>query len=60
MSQPLMDFVRENALLLLVLLGMAGAFILLRTRGTSFGSVGELDALLATGKPVVVEIYSNT
>ena len=60
MGQQLIAFVRENALLLIVLLGMAGAFAFLRTRGTQIASVDEFDALLTTGQPVVVEIYSNT
>jgi formamidopyrimidine-DNA glycosylase len=60
MGQQLIAFVRENALLLIVLLGMAGAFVFLRTRGTPIESVDEFDALLTTGQPVVVEIYSNT
>jgi hypothetical protein len=60
MSQQLLDFARENALLLLFLLGMAGAFVFLRTRSTEIESVDEFDALLSTGQPVVVEVFSNT
>ena len=60
MGQQWIGFVRENALLIIVLLGIAGAFIFLRTRGTKLESVDELDALLKAGQPVVVEIFSNT
>ena len=56
----MMAFVRENGLFLAVLLGLVAAFVLLRTKGTQLASVGELDALLAKGQPVVVEFFSNT
>jgi hypothetical protein len=60
MLEQIVAFARQNALLLLVLLGLASAFVLLRTRGTQLESVDEFDALLGTGQPVVVEFYSNT
>jgi hypothetical protein len=60
MNEQIISFVRENALFLIVLLGIISAFVLLRTKGTDLGSVDEFDALLANGQPVVVEFYSNT
>lgn len=54
------QFVRQNALVLLVLAILIGLFFVLRTRGTAVASVDELQALLAGGQPVVVEFYSNT
>lgn len=54
------SFVRENALFVAILLGIVGAFVLLRTKNTELASVDELDALLSGGQPVVVEYYSNT
>jgi len=60
MNQQIAAFVRENALFLVVLLGLVGAFILFRTKGTELESVDELGAMLANGQPVVVEFFSNT
>ncbi len=60
MLEQIVDLIRQNTLFVLVLLGLVGAFLFLRTRGTQLESVDEFDALLATGQPVVVEFYSNT
>jgi hypothetical protein len=60
MNEQLATFIRENALFLVVLLGLVGAFILFRTKGTAVASVDELDAMLANGQPVIVEFFSNT
>ena len=60
MNEQIIGFVRENVLIITVLLGVVGAFVLLRTRGTELESVDALDDLLANGQPVVVEFYSNT
>jgi hypothetical protein len=60
MSEQITTFIRENALFLVVLLGLVGAFVLLRTKGTQLESVDELDAMLGNGQPVVVEFFSNT
>ena len=60
MNDQIAAFVRENALFLVVLLGLVGAFVLFRTKGTELESVDELDAMLANGQPVVVEFFSNT
>ena len=46
MLEQIVAFVRQNALLLIILLGLASAFVLLRTRGTELESVDEFDALL--------------
>lgn len=53
-------FVRENGLFLAVLVVLVGAFLLLRTKGTKFGSLGEFDNAITSGQPVVVEFYGNT
>ena len=60
MSEQITTFVRENALFMIVLLGLVGAFIFLRTKGTELESVDELEAMLTNGQPVVVEFFSNT
>jgi hypothetical protein len=52
--------VRENWLILLVVGAIAVAFFSLRTTGSDVESVAEVDALLASGLPTLVEFYSNT
>jgi hypothetical protein len=59
-AEQLVGLLRQNALVLIVLLVLVGAFLLLRTSGSQLASVGEFDALLAAGQPVVVEFYANT
>jgi hypothetical protein len=59
MGQQLVNVLRQNTLLLIVLVGLAGAFLFLRTRSTPVASVDEFDALLASGQPVIIEFYSN-
>ena len=49
MNEQLATFFRENALFLIVLLGLVGAFILFRTKGTAVASVD------AAGVPVFSE-----
>jgi hypothetical protein len=53
-------FLRENALFLIVLLGLVLGFLFLRTKGTDLGSVEEFDRLVEGDQPVVVEFFSNT
>ena len=55
----LIQFVRENGLLLAFLLALVLAFVLLRSPATKVASAQELDALLADGTPKVVEFYSD-
>ena len=59
MKMQFMNLVRENALFVALLVGLVGAFVFLRTKGTKLASVDEFDALIGTGQPVVVEFYSN-
>jgi hypothetical protein len=51
---------RENWLFLLVIGGILAAFLLLRTTASDVGSVAEVDAILQSGQPTLVEFYSNT
>ena len=53
-------FLTENWLVILVISVVAGAFIFLRTTGDKFASPGEFDTLVQSGKPTLVEFYSNT
>ncbi len=51
---------RENWFFLLVIGGLLGAFLFLRTPASDVGSVTEVDAILQDGQPTLVEFYSNT
>jgi hypothetical protein len=59
MSGQILAFVRQNALFLIVLGLLVAAFLALRTRGSTLGSLSEFDALISSGQPVVAEFYSN-
>jgi hypothetical protein len=50
---------KANWLLLIFLAIIASAFILLRSKPSDVESLNELDGLLSTGQPTVVEFYSN-
>jgi hypothetical protein len=50
---------KANWLLLVFLALIAGAFIFLRSKPSNVASLNELDGLLSTGQPTVVEFYSN-
>jgi hypothetical protein len=50
---------KANWLLLVFLVLIAAAFIFLRSKPSNVASLNELDGLLSTGQPTVVEFYSN-
>lgn len=50
----------ENWLLLVVIGGIAIAFLVLRTRASAVGTMAELEVILHDGQPAVVEFFSNT
>ncbi len=60
MKEKLWSLVKEDGLTILIVLVLVIAYAVLRTPGDKFGSVGELEAQLAGGRPTVVELYSNT
>ena len=53
-------FLRENWLVFLVIGGMIGGYLFLRTPGDVMASTEEFDALVTSGTPTVLEFYSNT
>ena len=56
----LIEWIRLNWLLLAIVVGLILAFALLRTQPTpGLDSSQDLDKLLATGQPTVLEFYSN-
>ena len=52
-------YLRKHAGTLLVIAGLAIAYVVLRTPDGASGSAAELAARLASGQPSVVEFYSN-
>jgi hypothetical protein len=51
---------RENWLVILVVVVMVGGYVLLRTPGDDLASPAEFDAMVTGGTPTLVEFYSNT
>jgi hypothetical protein len=55
-----LEWVRLNWLLVTIILAIAGAFIFLRSSPTAgVDSLDDLNGLVTTGRPVVVDFYSN-
>lgn len=52
--------VRDYWLTLALVGGLVVAWFLLRTSGSGLASVEEFDRRISSGRPVVVELYSNT
>jgi len=53
-------FLREWWSTLAIIVILAGAFLYLRTSPSSLQTWEDLEAHLAGGQPVLVEVYSNT
>jgi len=53
-------FVRDNWLFLVFVGGLLAAWFFLRTPATDLSSVDEFDQKIRSGRPVVVEFFSNT
>ena len=60
LGERLIRILRENWLFLLVIGGIALAFLVLRTPASALNSADEVDAVLENGQPTLVEFYSNT
>ena len=55
-----LEWVRLNWLLVTIILVIAGAFVFLRTSPTEgVESLDDLKGLVTTGRPVVLDFYSN-
>ena len=50
----------ENWLTLLVLGALGAAFLLFRTSPSDLASLEQVDQLIGAGRPVVIEVYTNT
>ena len=55
----MLRLLKENLVLLIVVAAIAVAYLFLRTHPSDVGSPEELEALIAGGHPVLVELYSN-
>lgn len=53
------ELLRENWPVLLVVVGLVTTWLLLRTPGTELASTEEFDWRVSSGRPVVVEFYTN-
>jgi len=53
------QFVRQNALLLIVLALIVSSYFLLRTSPSDIASMEALEDSLHRGKPTLIEFYSN-
>jgi len=53
-------FLRENGLVILLIAGLAGGYLFLRTPGDDVPSTAAFDAQVTDGTPTLVEFYSNT
>jgi hypothetical protein len=58
--QRVVQLLRENWLLLLIVGLLAVGFMVLRTPASAVASTAEVDAILQDGQPTLVEFYSNT
>ena len=56
----LSNFIRENWLLIALFSLLAVGFLTLRTPATPIESEQELQEMLSSGQPVLLEFYSNT
>ena len=52
--------IRENVFTIVLVALLAVAMVVLRTAQTPVESLDELDELLTSGKPTLLEFYSNT
>lgn len=56
----MVNLLRENLVLLIVVAVLAGAWFVFRTPATKIASAASFDHLLTQGEPVVVEFFGNT
>ncbi len=52
-------FLAENWLFLVTLVAIASAYVFLRSSPTALADEAAFDAVLANGRPTIVELYSN-
>ena len=58
--QSALLLLKENAFYVGLISLVAVGFLVLRTKESDIASLDELDALLAAGRPTLIEFFSNT
>jgi len=53
-------FLRENWMIILVIMLMVVGYVFLRTPGDDLPSTAAFDALSTDGQPMLIEFFSNT
>lgn len=59
MKDKLLKVLKEDGLTIGILLALIIAYLVLRTPGNSFATVGDVEAEIMSGQPTVVEMYAN-
>ena len=57
--QPIVRFLRENWVSLLILVGLPLAWFALRSTGTPLASAADFQRQVQAGQPTVVDFFSN-
>lgn len=60
MKDKLIEILKEDGLTILFVVALVVAYLVLRTPGDAYASVAELESDLVSGRPTVIEFYSNT
>ncbi len=55
----ILQFLKANPLLVIIL-ALAGAWFYLRTSSSDIASIDEFGKAVRSGRPVLVQLYSNT
>jgi len=55
-----MRFIRRNIVAIIIVLGLIAGYFFFRTAPSDVASVAELEAMMTSGRPVLLEFYSNT
>ncbi|MBT8496294.1 MAG: hypothetical protein KJO07_24830 [Deltaproteobacteria bacterium] len=56
----MMDLLKDNIVVIMTLIVMAGLWLALRTSATEFAPGSSLDGILGQGEPVLLEFFGNT
>ena len=56
----ILQIIRGNIIIIVVIASLITGYFLLRTSPSDIASLEELQTLISSGQPVLVEFYSNT
>jgi HAMP domain-containing protein len=57
--QPIVRFLRDNWVSLLIVIGLPLAWFALRSTGTPLGSAADFQRQVQAGQPTIVDFFSN-